>query len=205
MRPPPFVLAPLLYTHEGAPSPASCAMPERRYLYIVHSIIVRSAAPLSSLRVSTCLLPALLILALLRGGSVWEGEGSRRRWPVIFLSLPVFEIEDSKKAHTMTSNQDENVAQQQPGGSDGYSPFKMGGSPYSPFKNGAPEPHHTSHQMSRSRAFAHVVACCAQATRRRRHRRRRRSPLRCGPPGFPRLAARPPAASVGRHEAAARV
>ena len=126
------------------------------------------------------------------------------RWPV-FLCLLVFEQRTIRGPDTMSTNQEENVAQQQPGGSDGYSPFKMAGSPYSPFKNGAPEPHHTSHQMSRPDAFAHVVACCAQATRRQNRRRLLRSPLRCGPLGFPRLAARPPAASVGRHEAAARV
>ena len=214
MRPPPFFMAPLLYAYEGAPSPASCAMPERRYLYTVHSIVVRSAAPLSSLRVSTCLLPALLISAsagdLRLGGGGTGGKGGSLdapRWPVIFVSLPCLKSRRATRRPTMSSNHDENVAQQQPGGSDGYSPFKMGGSPYSPFKNGAPEPHRTSHQMSRSGAFrsCHVVACCPQATRRRRHRRLRRSPLRCGPPGFPRLAARPPAASVGRHEAAARV
>jgi len=64
----------------------------------------------------------------------------------------------------MSTNQEENVAQQQPGGSDGYSPFKMAGSPYSPFKNGAPEPHHTSHQMSR---LTHSLMWWPAALRRR--------------------------------------
>ena len=193
------------------PSAASCAMPERRYphcafgctplvftvclrvYYRVYNFGLRAS---DSARVST--------LGVLKSRT---GSANYMRPPLAryfaSTSLPVFE--QHRGQGTMSSKQDENVAQQQPGDSDGYSPFKMGGSPYSPFKNGAPEPHRTSHQMSRSRAFAHVVACCAQATRRRRHRRRRRSPLRCGPPGFPRLAARPPAASVGRHEAAARV
>jgi hypothetical protein len=203
-----------LHTNEEAPSAASRAMPQRRHL----TLCVR-CAPLSSFTVSsTCLLPGLLIstsrlmcwpvrcaplpfftvcTSLLPGLFIF-------RWPV-FLCLLVFEQRTIRGPDTMSTNQEENVAQQQPGGSDGYSPFKMAGSPYSPFKNGAPEPHHTSHQMSRPDAFAHVVACCAQATRRQNRRRLLRSPLRCGPLGFPRLAARPPAASVGRHEAAARV
>ena len=53
----------------------------------------------------------------------------------------------------MSTQDDENVAQQQPSGNDGYSPFKMGGSPYSPFKNGAPEPHHISHKTRCPGAF----------------------------------------------------
>ena len=105
----------------------------------------------------------------------------------------------------MSTHDDENVAQQQPSGNDGYSPFKMGGSPYSPFKNGAPEPHHISHKNEVPWRIPDVVACCAQAPRRIGRRRLRRSSRRCGPPGSPRSAARPPAASAGRHEAAARV
>ena len=67
----------------------------------------------------------------------------------------------------MSTQDDENVAQQQPSGNDGYSPFKMGGSPYSPFKNGAPEPHHISHKNEVRWRIPDVVACCAQAPRGR--------------------------------------
>ena len=204
-----------LHTNEEAPSAASRAMPQRRHL----TLCVR-CAPLSSFTVSsTCLLPGLLIstsrlmcwpvrcapLSSLQCVPLYyPGSFPLARFSMfarVFEQISVTLRGPAK----MSTNQEENVAQQQPGGSDGYSPFKMAGSPYSPFKNGAPEPHHTSHQMSRPDAFAHVVACCAQATRRQNRRRLLRSPLRCGPLGFPRLAARPPAASVGRHEAAARV
>ena len=49
----------------------------------------------------------------------------------------------------MSTNHDENIAQQTSDDHDGYSPFKMGGDVYSPSKMGARTrtmPHHTPQQ-----------------------------------------------------------
>ena len=154
-------------------------------------------SPRSSYSVYVCLLTRRLILT--------PGQAKCRLARLSPLSSLLSFERRLPEPTSMSTQDDENVAQQQPSGNDGYSPFKMGGSPYSPFKNGAPEPHHISHKNEVPWRIPDEVACCAQAPRRIGRLRLRRSSRRCGPPGSPRSAARPPAASAGRHEAAARV